>query len=89
MSFKVLLHPKAARFMEKAHPSLKKRLKDSLKELEESPEDKGERLTNTPFWRLRIGDYRAIYEIDKPERKILILYIGHRKNVYDDFSRLL
>ncbi|MFB6088786.1 MAG: type II toxin-antitoxin system RelE/ParE family toxin, partial [Candidatus Aenigmatarchaeota archaeon] len=41
------------------------------------------------FYRLRIGDYRAIYEVDKKKEKVVVLFIGHRKNVYDDFSKLL
>jgi len=35
-----------------------------------------------------MGDYRVIYEIDKSSGKIIVLFIGHRKNVYDEFSRL-
>ena len=38
MSFKVLLHPKAARFLEKLDTSLKERIRQSLRELEDSPE---------------------------------------------------
>ncbi|MCD6467139.1 MAG: type II toxin-antitoxin system RelE/ParE family toxin, partial [Methanomicrobia archaeon] len=41
------------------------------------------------FWKLRIEDYRAIYEIKVKEKKVIILFIGHRKTVYDDFSRLI
>ena len=88
MSFKVLLHPKAARFLEKLDAFPKDRIRQSLRELEDSPE-KGEHLKHSPFWRLRIGDYRAIYEIDKEGGPVIVLFIGHRKNVYDDFSRLL
>ncbi len=41
------------------------------------------------FWRVRVGDYRAIYEIDRKTNRIIVLYVGHRKNVYDEFSRLV
>jgi mRNA-degrading endonuclease RelE of RelBE toxin-antitoxin system len=40
------------------------------------------------FWRIRIGDYRAIYEIVENREMVIVLYIGHRNRVYDDFSRL-
>ena len=88
MSFKVFLHPKAAQFLERTSPTVNERIKARLKELEDYPE-KGERLKPSTFWRLRIGDYRAIYDIDRRESKVLVLYIGHRRDVYDDFSRLL
>jgi mRNA-degrading endonuclease RelE of RelBE toxin-antitoxin system len=35
-----------------------------------------------------VGDYRAVYEIWVEKRRVVVLFIGHRKNVYDDFSRL-
>lgn len=88
MRYQVLLHPKANMFLEHCEHELNKRIKQNLKELQDSPE-RGKKLAYSEFWRLRIGDYRAIYEIDHENHRIIILYIGHRKEVYDDFSRLL
>lgn len=88
MTYKVYLHKKAAASLSKLNNPVQSRIKDSIKELELNPE-KGEKLTGSNFWRLRVGDYRVIYEIDNANKKILVLYIGHRRNVYDDFSRLL
>ena len=34
-------------------------------------------------YRFRIGDYRVIAEIDSGQKKIQIVFVGHRKNVYD------
>jgi mRNA interferase RelE/StbE len=84
----VLLHPRAATSPCRLQESIRNRLREALKELEASPE-RGDQLRPSQFWRLRIGDYRAIYEIDRAHRTIVVLYVGHRKNVYDDFSRLL
>jgi mRNA interferase RelE/StbE len=33
-------------------------------------------------WRLRIGDYRAIYSINKNNKSITILSVQHRKDAY-------
>jgi mRNA-degrading endonuclease RelE of RelBE toxin-antitoxin system len=60
-----------------------------LRELQESPESKGERLRPSEFWRIRVGDHRAIYEIDREKKTAIVLYVGHRRTVYDDFSHLL
>jgi len=89
LSYKVFLHPKVADFLKRITPQLKERIKKRLKELEDSPESKGERLKHTSFFRIRIGDYRAIYEIHSKNRRVIALFIGHRKEVYDNFSRLL
>jgi len=88
LNYRVLLHPKAAEFLSSLSYSLKKKIKDRLRELEESPEEKGQRLKYSHFYRLRIGDYRVIYEINREEGKVVVLFIGHRRKVYDDFSRL-
>jgi len=34
-------------------------------------------------YRLRIGEYRVLFDVDWDNRKIYILKIGHRKDVYD------
>jgi mRNA interferase RelE/StbE len=34
-------------------------------------------------WRIRIGDYRVIYEIRDKELRILVIAIGHRKDIYE------
>ncbi|MBL0382071.1 MAG: type II toxin-antitoxin system RelE/ParE family toxin [Desulfofustis sp. PB-SRB1] len=41
---------------------------------------------NNPFHRVRVGDYRIIYEIQNDILVILILKIGHRKDIYRQIS---
>ena len=37
------------------------------------------------FYKLRVGDYRSIYEINNTEEQIIIIIrIGHRSNIYDN-----
>ena len=88
MTCQVFLDPKAAKLLSRLSVPLRTRIKDALRELQDSPETKGERLAESAFWRIRVGDYRAIYEIDGKGKKVVILYIGHRSTVYDDFTRL-
>lgn len=88
MVYEVFLHPKAHEFLVNAEEELGKRIRRKLRTLGSNPE-KGERLKHSDFWRLRIGDYRAIYEIDHRKARVIVLFIGHRKDVYDDFSRLI
>lgn len=38
----------------------------------------------TGYYRWRIGDYRAIYELDHPGRILIVAVIGHRREVYDE-----
>lgn len=41
------------------------------------------RRTLKKFFKLRVGDYRIIYQIEKSEVVVLIVKIGHRREVYD------
>lgn len=34
------------------------------------------------LYRIRVGDYRVIFEIDDKEKTVLIVYIRHRKDAY-------
>jgi len=86
MSFSVLLHPKAVKFLEKLDRINSDKIKSSLKKLENNTSIKE---SPSNLYRIRADDYRAIYEIDEKGKRIIVLFIGHRKNVYDDFSKLL
>ena len=88
MTFSVLLHPKAAGELNKIEP-VRRRIRERLKEPRIDPEAVGKRLRYTDFWSTRIGDYRAIYEIKRDRGQVVVLYVGHRRNVYDDFSRII
>jgi mRNA interferase RelE/StbE len=89
LAYKVLLHPKAAKALQKLDDIKKGRIKTALAGLASDPYEIGEPLSPSDFWKVRIGDYRAIYEIDSAKKEVLILFVGHRKNVYDEFSKIL
>jgi mRNA interferase RelE/StbE len=42
------------------------------------------RLAGRPEYKLRIGDYRVIADIDESKKVILVRTLGHRKNIYDN-----
>ncbi|HKZ94509.1 MAG TPA: type II toxin-antitoxin system RelE/ParE family toxin [Candidatus Bathyarchaeia archaeon] len=88
MAFAVFLHPKAAKTLENLDETLRKRIREQLKNLKEHPDRAGKQSRYSNFWSLRIGDYRAIYEIDREKSQVVVLFIGHRKKVYDDFSKM-
>lgn len=87
MSFQVLLHPKAVKTLQKLDQQIRQELKKKLKGLKNHPRA-GKRLRFSNFWSLRVGDYRAIYEIHRDKKQIIVLFVGHRKRVYDDFLKL-
>ena len=76
---------KALKLIPKSDP---KRIARKIDSLAESPPDpnttklKG----NNPFHKVRIGNYRIVYEIQDDVLLILIVKIGHRKDPYRNLS---
>lgn len=59
------------------------RVRDAIGGLGEDPRPPGcVKLTGRDGWRIRVGDYRVVYEIDDPGRMVTVLHIGHRRDVY-------
>ncbi len=50
----------------------------------ENPHHFFERLSGRDDYRLRVGDYRAIADIDDRKKRIEVTLIGHRKRIYKD-----
>lgn len=84
MSFRILLSPKTEDFLKKLDRLDKQRVRKKIKELSDNPE-LGKPLVGklAGLWSLRIGNYRAIYQIRKSELLVLVLKLGHRKRVYE------
>jgi len=89
VTFKVLLHPKAAKELQRIEKQIRTRIIESAKQLCENPDKLGKPLKQSDYWSLRVGDYRVIYEINQDKKQAVILFIGHRSKVYDDFSKML
>ncbi len=59
------------------------RVRDAIRALAENPRPPGaKKLTDREGWRIRIGAYRVIYEIDDANRVVTVLDIGHRGDIY-------
>jgi mRNA interferase RelE/StbE len=35
------------------------------------------------YWRVRVGDWRVVYEIDDPRKTVTITRVAHRREVYE------
>ena len=90
MSFEIRLHPDAVKFLVDLNPETKERLKSGIRSLETDPfksrsRSDIKRLKGTKkredLYRLRVGDYRIIYSVEK--NTVFILEIIPRERGYD------
>jgi mRNA interferase RelE/StbE len=60
------------------------RIMEAMQGLQEDPRPPGCKKLAGEFvtFRIRVGDYRVIYEIDDAESKVLVSRIRHRKDAY-------
>ena len=83
MSYQVGFDEEAIKFLEKLPSNTKKRIYAKIISTKENPHHFFERLTDRTDYRLRVGDYRVIADLDDSNMLIKVILIGHRKNVYD------
>ena len=63
--------------------SIRARIELRLLDLAAEPRPHGsQKLRQTERYRIRVGNYRVIYAINDAERMVVILSIGHRKEIY-------
>ena len=79
----VELSSRAVDWLEDSPPNVEQRVIDRLKQAAEFPEHFLYRLSGSPYYKLRIGDYRAIVEWRRDDDVLFVRTIGHRRNVYD------
>ena len=72
----------ALRNLEKLDKSITSRIVKNIEEMQEDPFKKDvRRLKGSSLFRLRVGDYRVIFEIQNTT--ITIMKIGHRQHIYE------
>ena len=89
MKYSVNITRNAEKELKSLDPKIADRIGSRLLILKDNPKSpKSKHLKGTTFYRLRIGDYRVIYNIDHEIKIIDILSIGHRKEIYRQLRRL-
>lgn len=80
----------AARALRKLDPQVQRKLKAAIDELATDPErGKPLQFTLKGLRSWRTGDYRIIYRIVADRIEILVLAVGHRRDVYERLRRTL
>ncbi len=81
--YSIQIEENAEKFLRKLPKKDAEMILQKVYGLRENPFRFLKRLQGDKLWRLRVADYRAIVDVIVSANKILVVRIGHRKNVYD------
>jgi len=82
-SYRIELRPAAARALRKLDRDVGLRIQGAIALLAQDPRPPTARaLRGRPGWRVRVGDYRIIYTIDDDVLLVVVVALGHRREIY-------
>lgn len=84
MRYEVTLAPAAARQLRKFDAQVRRRVQAAIELLADDPRPPAAtRLVGgAGEWRVRTGDYRIVYEIEDDRLLVLVVSVGHRREIY-------
>jgi len=86
MNYEILRSSQALRQLrrlQRTHPQIIPQLVAAITALSDNPRPSGvTKLVSRPEWRVRVGDYRVLYQIDDSKKTVTIVSIAHRRDVY-------
>ena len=82
MTYEIIFSDQALRQLKKLEKTVQGRIIAALERIRIRPQAYVTKLVGDPGYKLRVGDYRLIMDIDNNKLTILVLKAGHRKNIY-------
>lgn len=83
MTYRVEVRPAAVRQLREIDPTQRHRIQGAIALLAEDPRPPAAKpLRGRPAWRVRVGDYRIIYTTNDDVLLIVVVTLGHRREVY-------
>ncbi len=81
--YNIIFEKRALNDLNKLDNLDKKRIWDKLQECKENPFRFLKHLEDMPGFKLRVGDYRVIIDVNISKNTLIVLKVGHRKNIYE------
>jgi mRNA interferase RelE/StbE len=84
VSYEVVILPRAQKQIRSIPSRIAESVEEKLRSLAENPRPAGcKKLRgHEEAWRIRVGDYRIIYDIDNAQKTVVVMKVGHRSEIY-------
>jgi mRNA interferase RelE/StbE len=80
--YEIIFSDHAKKQFGKLDKNIQERIISAIERIRIRPEAYVTKLVDDPGYKFRVGDYRLIMDIDKSRLIILVLKVGHRRNIY-------
>ncbi len=83
MSYRIQIEQRALKTLKGIPSQDRQRIRFAIRALVEEPRPQGcKKLTDSNDWRIRAGVYRVVYRIEEKQLLVLVVKVGHRRDVY-------
>ena len=85
MTYRIVIKPSARKEMSRLPADVLRRVDAAILALAEDPRPRGCRKMagHMDTWRIRVGDYRVVYEVHDNVLIVYVVRVGDRKDVYE------
>lgn len=81
--YNIYIKPSAAKELEKVPKKVLQKIVGRIKRLSKNPRPFGcEKLSDQEKYRIRQGNYRIVYSIENKKLTVIVVKVGHRRDVY-------
>ncbi len=82
MTYGIIFSDHSLKQLKKLEKNVQERIISTLERIKIRPQAHVTKLVGDPGYRLRVGDYRVILDLDEGNLVILVIKIGHRNKIY-------
>ncbi len=83
MTWSVLWSFRSVRQLKKLDKKQARRIKDAVLEITDNPFVAVRKLSDSAFFRMRVGNYRVIMDLQQGKMIIFVVEVDHRRRIYD------
>jgi mRNA interferase RelE/StbE len=85
MAYELVIQQSASKALQRIDKPVRRRIAAAIDKLKDDPQPaNATQVISVPgAWRIRVGDYRVLYEVHDLELTVLVVKIAHRSTVYD------
>ena len=82
MPYEIIISPRALKDLKNLPKDVTSRIVSTLEQIQNDPINSVSRLQDSPLYSVHVGEYRVILDILHKKLIILVVRVGHRRNIY-------